>query len=985
MLQFSDDHGPGCFTCGIGFEATESDTEVAKLHFLVPAASVSDLATVVSLEKEKQVQPLREFRAWLREHAGKYWPDTGTYREELRQRLGVLPDSFHRLIAKALAFKPIGQVRQFVFDYLLDPRPIDTAALQANLEHYKRLEGEAKDAEKRIEELEEIVREGERIRTEQRTAESHRYMVLSADREGAQIKVESLENKLFQTRANLEGLKTRAGTVGDQLERLERERERVAGLLEGHEVYRHLRDLERQLEDTERRSREAEEADQQARKLLLVQMEALDALVSEGARALRRARSAMFENDDLVGAQQMPESITRLRATLAAEGALAGRDLVTWERRLDKATDRVRTARIVLQQEMGAAKAEGSALQEEQRTLEAGRQRYPDGPAALLHLLSTRLKGKREAKPLCELIEVPNARWRDAVEGYLNTRRFDVIVAPEDYPHALGLYERNKRDYVLPGRGNIFAGVGLVDIERVIRVAKCESRSLAEQVETTEAYCDFVLGDVICVDDEQSLRKHRAAITDTVMVYQSHVARQTRSEVFSRHYIGEAARRRRIEEIASRLGILHLQAVSVAGYLDWLNGAVSLLDRARTEARRLPDLVTRAEGLAGLKLQAKRLVEQKEKIDRSDIRELEHERDEVVKHRNALGVERDEIQRSIGDAERILNDSSDQLEVARKGFGRAQATLQEFADSLDSLVCESYEQRYVRERLERSPADIQDVFERQRRNIESRIVNLAHKVVLLETRYVERHGFMATVDGYNFEEFATELETWRESRLPAYREKISESKTKALQQLAEDIVFRLRENLLLVRRQIDDLNRALHDVPFGSDQYQFTIEIAPEHREFHNLVMDAGRYGKESLFGAAALATPELKEKLGELLDRLVDAEAKELKTELEAKADYREYFRYDLKILHADGGYSLYDKVSGDKSGGETQTPYYIAILASMYRLYRSRSLDGGPICGLVLLDEAFGKMDESRIAATLIFARKLGLQLVLATPRKS
>src|SRR5207245_3414690 len=123
---------------------------------------------------------------------------------------------------------------------------------------------------------------------------------------------------------------------------------------------------------------------------------------------------------------------------------------------------------------------------------------------------------------------------------------------------------------------------------------------------------------------------------------------------------------------------------------------------------------------------------------------------------------------------------------------------------------------------------------------------------------------------------------------------------------------------------------------------------------------------------------------LGGLLDRLVEAEAKEVKTELEAKADYREYFRYDLKILHADGGYSLYDKVSGDKSGGETQTPYYIAILASMYRLYRSRSLDGGPTCGLVLLDEAFGKMDESRIAATLTFARKPGLQLVLATPQE-
>ncbi len=180
------------------------------------------------------------------------------------------------------------------------------------------------------------------------------------------------------------------------------------------------------------------------------------------------------------------------------------------------------------------------------------------------------------------------------------------------------------------------------------------------------------------------------------------------------------------------------------------------------------------------------------------------------------------------------------------------------------------------------------------------------------------------------------------------------------------------------------LNRALRDVPFGSERYQFTVEVDPEHRDFYNLVMDAGRFEKESLFGAAALVAPELKATLGGLLDRLVEAEAKEVKTELEAKADYREYFRYDLKILHADGGYSLYDKVSGDKSGGETQTPYYIAILASMYRMYRSRSLDDRPTCGLVLLDEAFGKMDEPRIAATLTFARRLGLQLVLATPKE-
>lgn len=72
------------------------------------------------------------------------------------------------------------------------------------------------------------------------------------------------------------------------------------------------------------------------------------------------------------------------------------------------------------------------------------------------------------------------------------------------------------------------------------------------------------------------------------------------------------------------------------------------------------------------------------------------------------------------------------------------------------------------------------------------------------------------------------------------------AKEQAIQQLAEDVIFRLRENLVDVRRQVDELNRALKDVPFGSERYQFTLEVAPEHRAFHDLIMDAGRGTREA-------------------------------------------------------------------------------------------------------------------------------------------
>ena len=82
----------------------------------------------------------------------------------------------------------------------------------------------------------------------------------------------------------------------------------------------------------------------------------------------------------------------------------------------------------------------------------------------------------------------------------------------------------------------------------------------------------------------------------------------------------------------------------------------------------------------------------------------------------------------------------------------------------------------------------------------------------------------------------------------------------------------------MVRRQIDEFNRALRDVPFGSERYQFTVEVDPEHKQFYDLVMDAGRFEKESLFGEAALTAPEVKNTLEHLLDRLVESEAREVK-----------------------------------------------------------------------------------------------------------
>lgn len=51
---------------------------------------------------------------------------------------------------------------------------------------------------------------------------------------------------------------------------------------------------------------------------------------------------------------------------------------------------------------------------------------------------------------------------------------------------------------------------------------------------------------------------------------------------------------------------------------------------------------------------------------------------------------------------------------------------------------------------------------------------------------------------------------------------------------------------------------------------------------------------------------------------------------------DYRSYLDYDILVEKNDGTIQRFSKIYGEKSGGETQTPFYVAIAASFVQLYK-------------------------------------------------
>ncbi len=94
----------------------------------------------------------------------------------------------------------------------------------------------------------------------------------------------------------------------------------------------------------------------------------------------------------------------------------------------------------------------------------------------------------------------------------------------------------------------------------------------------------------------------------------------------------------------------------------------------------------------------------------------------------------------------------------------------------------------------------------------------------------------------------------------------------------------------------------------------------------------------------------------------------------------FQTYLRFDLVEVAPDGKEYPLSRTIGSKSGGERQTPFYVAILASLMKTYRINQ--NANSLRLVVFDEAFDKIDTSRIEECVNMLREIGFQSIVAAP---
>ena len=234
------------------------------------------------------------------------------------------------------------------------------------------------------------------------------------------------------------------------------------------------------------------------------------------------------------------------------------------------------------------------------------------------------------------------------------------------------------------------------------------------------------------------------------------------------------------------------------------------------------------------------------------------------------------------------------------------------------------------------------------------------------------------------DEFEAEQRLLEESELPKYREKIKAARESAMEQFQNDFLAKLKSSIDQVQDQVKNLNRALRQAQFGTDSYQFRVERNPDYAEYYDMIM-----APELMEGDVGLFAQPFQDKYGQLIEKLFSQittaddtqlnarKQSELQENIQRYTDFRTYLKFDLETTDQNGTKQLLSQTLNTKSGGETQTPFYIAVLASFAQLYRVNDTSSfGNTVRLAVFDEAFNKMDSDRIIESVHLLRKMGLQ---------
>lgn len=936
---------------------------------------------------------IKELKVYLLETYYKsqisFFETNSAYREFIKEKFGHLSNSFFGLFKKAIPFSPISNIETFITEYVCDVNStIDIATMQENIRNYKRLEADTETLAKRVEELRKIKEVYDTWKSQEDSFLTQKYIYHRSDLQIKNKQLEQNKDKLTEGKEDL-------GQYSLLIEKCEQEikaniaaKEKVLEEKYSLDIYKQQAVIEDKKAKIDSQIKELQDSVESI-------VSNMDNYQLQWMGSINKILNCSEQNNENINelkaiAKQYYKRIEEFNTNIDLENL----DLdyfIEMQQNINKLKTEISGVLHSFKEEMKQNNRRIAEINANMSNLDRGVKNYDQRLLTLKQIIEDRLKNKYhrniQVDILADLLEVNDPAWKNAIEGYLNTQKFYLFIDPIYFEEALKIYDEVKFEY------NLY-DFGLVDCQKVKQSNPTRVKgSLAEELSTSNdyarAYIDSLLGTLMKCDKVEDLRKHPRSITMTGMTYQGFVARQINKERWRNHYIGINSLGSEKEFLANEYEELQrandkLQELIIlfedASRVEVLNtNEIKSMSEVSKVYKKMPDLVYQKDELDKeldkLDLSYVEVLEAKIDKFQNKIREYEVQKDELL---TSQVKQRSELERlEQFDIPMYEDQVKEAKEVIYNMFNK-------------SWIMSTGEPAFIEE-LDRTKNinTLLNFYKSKIDHVDNQNKGLRDKLIMLRSQYNSVYHISYNPNSGDNTLYDEELEEFESNKLVDYQEKIKIAKVNAITQFKDDFLAKLKSNFDTVYMQIEALNDALSGSKFGNDSYHFTMVPRVEYKQYYDMItdpllMEGHSVGEDSF-------QEKYKDTIEDLFRQITFADTNldmntrsEIERNIAKYTDYRTYLKFDLIVTDGEGRKQHLSKTLLKKSGGETQTPFYISVLASFAQLYRTNDTSNtkNQTVRLIVFDEAFSKMDSERIQESVKLLRNYGLQAILSAP---
>ena len=952
---------------GVVFDVDTSNNDVSRLFFwhtgeLLPNHYRSEGRCLTTAEMREYLQ-----RSFTPEqfYCG---PSNERFRRQLYDiYLGGLDmEKFPKLFKRAISFRMNIKLEDFVKEYICMEQDIHIEDLQESVMQYGRMRSKIEETMEEIRRLKLICGKYEQYAEKSDEEKVCSYQIDRLELMNHEVKSQEARDRIKVRQEAIEDLKKQQQVLEQEEKDLQKEYEEIILRIADSGYARLGSDLDTLNETLERLNNGKVRWEQTAEHL-----------------------KAWTEKD--ITPNQVIWDIEKF-----ADGSISEEELVRLQEGLKDLQEELEDQRQEADADLRRIKKEEKEARAELKELKQGKKAYPreleEARFELRNRLHERCGKFVNVHILADLLDVKDERWHNAVEGYLGNNKLQLIVEPKYARAAMDIYQEmdTKR----------FFRAAVLDTEKLTKDKhQVQPGALAEVVKAKEAYVqeyiNFFLGNVKKCESLDELRECRIGVTPDCMLYQSYKLQHMNPENYTRRaYIGETSMRQRIRKLEEKCEKLNSERMPVQELLEEIRQAMQM-EMLKQPAEDYLGWLADSNAIISKEKKKAQLLEQMQKLKDESVAAWEGKKKEVQAAQDAKKESVSKVQEAIWEN--------------KKEIERLNAEVLESEEQMKDVKRKVADKRYEKEFQEYLSGRKSENYEYLRRQMVSRVYTLREeeedayrKLVEERSSYIREYPnrtFSTSIrDNAPYEKLLNSLSC---DHLETYRESAKTQAKAAVEHFKDDFIFKIRSAILEAYQRRDELNRIISKLDFGKDKYQFVItKNKGADGKYYKMFMDDSLQIRPSdlddtMDNQLDMFTMEHENQYGEMMNELINIfippenatkdEMDEAKRNMDKYADYRTYLSFDMQqIVHGDKEMTIgLSKMIKKNSGGEGQNPLYVALLASFAQLYKinlSPKMHRSPTLRLVVLDEAFSKMDAEKVASCISLIRGLGFQAIIS-----